>query len=119
VSNLTQDDFVVYEDDFGVSHDHSMAKMDRFCRMQPRELTAILPAGHARKLRETRKWRRIQNAHAVAKDSVRLHYEEAGSGTPIIFLQVRGRPHQLGAADALLLARPPLHRLFGARLYAI
>ena len=25
--------------------------------------------------------------YAVAKDSVRLHYEEAGSGTPIIFLQ--------------------------------
>ena len=25
----------------------------------------------------------------------------------------------MGAADALLLARPPLHRLFGARLYAI
>src|SRR5437016_7960178 len=24
--------------------------------------------------------------YAVAKDSVRLHYEEAGSGTPIIFL---------------------------------
>src|SRR6476469_10172609 len=24
--------------------------------------------------------------HALAKDSVRLHYEEAGSGTPIIFL---------------------------------
>ena len=33
--------------------------------------------------------------------------------------RIRGRPHQLGAADALLLARPPLHRLFRARLHAV
>src|SRR6478609_10420443 len=33
--------------------------------------------------------------------------------------RIRGRPYQLGAADALLLARPPLHRLFRARLCAL
>src|SRR4030095_6041830 len=32
-----------------------MAKMDRFAVLQPRELTAILPAGHVRKLRENKK----------------------------------------------------------------
>ena len=31
--------------------------------------------------------------HAVAKDSVRLHYEEAGSGTPIIFLHEFAADH--------------------------
>ena len=33
--------------------------------------------------------------------------------------RIRRRPHQLGTADALLLARAPLHRLFRARLYAV
>src|SRR6476469_3647299 len=33
--------------------------------------------------------------------------------------RVRGRPYQLGAADALLLARAPLHRLFRARLHTV
>ena len=31
--------------------------------------------------------------HAVAKDGVRLHYEEAGSGTPIIFLHEFAADH--------------------------
>jgi proline iminopeptidase len=31
--------------------------------------------------------------YAVAKDSVRLHYEEAGSGTPIIFLHEFAADH--------------------------
>ncbi len=31
--------------------------------------------------------------HAVAKDSIRLHYEEAGSGTPIIFLHEFAADH--------------------------
>ena len=31
--------------------------------------------------------------HAVAKDRVRLHYEEAGSGTPIIFLHEFAADH--------------------------
>src|ERR1035437_9552027 len=33
--------------------------------------------------------------------------------------RVRGRPHQLGTADALLLALAPLHCLFRARLHAV
>src|ERR1700759_3695398 len=31
--------------------------------------------------------------HAVTKDNVRLHYEEAGSGTPIIFLHEFAADH--------------------------
>ena len=33
--------------------------------------------------------------------------------------RIRRRPHQLGAADALFRARPPLHRLFRPRLCAV
>ena len=55
--------------------------------------------------------------YATTKDNVKLYYEEAGSGTPILFCaRVRRRLSQLGTADAVLLAAAPLHHLFGARL---
>ena len=55
--------------------------------------------------------------YATTKDNVKLYYEEAGSGTPILFCaRVRRRLSQLGAADAVLLAAAPLHHLLGARL---
>src|SRR6476659_3879486 len=44
-------------------------------------------------------------------------FRRSGSGNADYFsARVRGRPHQLGAADALLLARPSLHLLLRARL---
>ena len=53
-------------------------------------------------------------------DGVKLYYEEAGSGTPIVFVhEFARRPPQLGAAGAPLLAPLPLHRLQRARLSAL
>jgi proline iminopeptidase len=58
--------------------------------------------------------------YAVTTDNVRLYFEEAGQrNADYLPARIRGRLHQLGAADALLLARPPLHCLFRARLYAL
>ena len=52
-------------------------------------------------------------------DGVKLYYEEAGSGTPIVFVhEFARRPPQLGAAAAPFLAPLPLHRLQRARLSA-
>ena len=42
---------------------------------------------------KTRKGEESEMPYAVAKDSVHLHYEEAGSGTPIIFLHEFAADH--------------------------
>ena len=58
--------------------------------------------------------------YATAKDDVKLYYEEAGSGTPIIFSpRVRRRLPQLGAPDTVFFAAAPLHHILGARLQAL
>ena len=55
--------------------------------------------------------------YATTKDNVKLYYEEAGSGTPIIFShEFAGDYRNWELADAVLLAAAPLHHLFGARL---
>ena len=48
--------------------------------------------------------------YAVAKDSVRLHYEEAGSGTPIIFLHEFAADHTNWEPQMRYFARG--HRCF-------
>src|SRR5882724_5717898 len=61
-----------------------------------------------------------QMPYAVTSDKVRLYFEEAGSGTPIIFLHEFAADHtNWELADAIFLARAPLHRLFRARLRTI
>ena len=58
--------------------------------------------------------------HVTTDDGVKLHYEEAGDGHPDrLRPRIRRRPPQLRAADALLLAALPLHRLQCARLPAL
>jgi hypothetical protein len=52
--------------------------------LQPRKLTAKFRAAHEKE---------FQMPHAVAKDNVRLYFEEAGSGTPIIFLHEFAADH--------------------------
>ncbi len=55
--------------------------------------------------------------HATTPDGVKLYYEEAGTGTPILFVhEYCGDWRSLGAADAVLLAPPSLHHLFVPRL---
>jgi 3-oxoadipate enol-lactonase len=72
----------------------------------PRTLTAILLGSNKVE---------PEMPHAVTSDNVRLYFEEAGSGTPIIFL------HEFAAdyTNWEPQMRPPLHRLFRARLYAL
>ena len=58
--------------------------------------------------------------HITARDGTRLYYEEAGSGTPVIFVhEYAGDYRTLGDADAFLLPRAPLHHLQPARLSAV
>ena len=58
--------------------------------------------------------------YATTKDSVRLYYEEAGSGTPIIFShEFAGDYRNWELQMRFFLAAAPLHHLLGARLQAI
>src|SRR6202000_1018514 len=62
--------------------------------LQPRELTANFdPPENAQE--QQGKKNRENNAmpHAPAKDGVRLYFEEAGSGTPILFLHEFAADH--------------------------
>ena len=55
--------------------------------------------------------------YATAKDNVKLYYEEAGSGTPILFShEFAGDYRNWELQMRYLLAAAPLHHLFGARL---
>jgi len=58
--------------------------------------------------------------HAMTKDNVRLHVEEAGRGTPIIFLHEFAADHTNWEPQMRYFSRgQSLHRLFRARLHAV
>ena len=58
--------------------------------------------------------------YAVANDKVRLYFEEAGSGTSIIFLHKFAADHTNWEPQMrYFFARSPLHRVLRARLYAV
>ena len=47
--------------------------------------------------------------YAVASDDVKLYYEEAGEGTPILFIRVCRRFAHVGAPVQSFLTQLPLH----------
>ena len=58
--------------------------------------------------------------HISTDDGVKLYYEEAGSGTPVVFVhEFAGDHRSWGAAASLLLAALPMHHLRCARLAAL
>src|SRR6185437_9805342 len=59
-----------------------------FASLRPRALTAIFRP-NARLIKK----RKRKMPHAVTSDKVRLYYEEAGSGTPILFLHEFAADH--------------------------
>ena len=95
----------------GPLRDHFVAKKPGIAALQPRALTAIF----ARCPREG-------TAHALCRHQrscPALFRGDRKRDTDRLPARIRRRPHQLGAADALFRARPPLHRLFRPRLYAL
>ena len=68
-----------------------------------------------------RRFERNAMPYATTKDNVKLYYEEAGNGTPIVFVsRVRRRLSQLGDADAVSSSRRHRCITYSARgLYAV
>ena len=54
----------------------------------------------------------IEMPYATTSDKVRLYYEEAGSGTPVLFVMNLPAIIAMGATDALFFPAVPLHHLF-------
>ena len=58
--------------------------------------------------------------HITARDGTRLYYEEAGSGSPVIFVHEYAGDYRTWEMQMrFLLPRAPLHHLQPARLSAI
>src|SRR6202790_1538171 len=69
-----------------------MTKSIDFASLQPRALTAIFGAVE-RTCQNKKRGKEQQMPYAVTSDNVRLYFEEAGSGTPIIFLHEFAADH--------------------------
>ena len=57
--------------------------------------------------------------YATTKDNVKLYYEEAGSGTPILFVHEFAGDHRNWEPQMRYFCGASLHHLFGARLQAL
>src|SRR4051794_35816436 len=104
-----------------------MTKKNRCCRIaaasincdfQARHFQPTMPpVGVKQDTSRTRSMREQGMPYAVTRDKVRLHYEEAGSGTPIIFLHEFAADHTRWEPQMRYFSRSHRCIVYSARGY--